>query len=169
MTQQNQTIRRDTIKTVNFRGKSVDSDGLPVIVHHDPKADTIGSYIDENNHKQFVVVSNGDTFAVQMYVPRQIDSATLEANREMVALMNHIESIQPCDSHLLAFGDNRSASEIITIAEKPKQDFDYDQFQANWVDPFIAAIMVPMTAQMVVRACLNSVEMVSKIIAVWRA
>lgn len=156
-----QQVRRDTIKTVNFRGKLVE-DTDQSIVRPFAKLDTIGSYIDENNHRQLVIVSNGDTFAVRMYVPKQIDTAQVNADIRTLQLMERIESIKPCDTGIFTHADNRSASEVIgrlethsTPPEKPNFDVGFDTG--------LFVLMVPFTTLLFVKACLASVEMVGKI------
>jgi len=156
-----QQVRRDTIKTVNFRGKLVE-DTDQTIVRPFVKLDTIGSYIDENNHRQLVIVSNGDTFAVRMYVPKQIDTAQVNADIRTLQLMERIESIKPCDSSLLMTSDATTALDVVgrfethcTPPEKPNFDVGFDTG--------LFVLMVPFTTLLFVKACLASVEMVGKI------
>lgn len=162
-----QQVRRDTIKTINFRGRLID-EGDQTVVRPFAKLDTIGSYIDENNHRQLVIVSNGDTFAVRMYVPKRVDTGQIQADIRTLQLMERIEGTKPCDSSLLIKGDQRPAS---TIAHEPKKAAPYKDTDLSGDLGFLTMVfvlMVPFSAVMLIKAGLSTIEMCSKIAKVWR-
>ena len=166
--QQVQTIRRDTIKTITFRGKLLEADDS-ALVTIDGGMDTIGSYIDDFNHKHFVVVSGGDTFAIQMHLPKKIDVEQLNSDIEYLRMIERIEGVKPCDSKFLSFSDNRPAKEVISHIPKSAKQVLEDHINDIPFSEMLFFFMLPFSIIMFIKASLATIEMCGKIKAIWRS
>jgi len=166
--QQVQTIRRDTIKTITFRGKLLEVNDSALVTFQED-IDTIGSYIDDSNHLHFVVASHGDTFAIPMYLPRKIDAAQLKSDIEYLRLIESIESVKPCDAGLLVSQDTRTAKEVISkIPKSAPQILEEHVKDVGFVE-MLFCFMLPYSIAMFIKASLATIEMAEKIRAIWRS
>lgn len=167
--QQIQTVRRDTTKTVNFRGRLVGADDSTVFTPGG-RLDTIGSYIDDFNHKQFVIVSaEGDTFAVQMHLPKKIDVEQLNLDIEYLKTLERIEGVKPSDSQFLSVSNTRSSKEVISHIPKSATKILEDHVRDTGFVEMLFYFMLPYSIVMFIKASLATIEMVDKIRAIWRS
>lgn len=134
------------------------------------RLDTIGSYIDDFNHKQFVIVSaEGDTFAVQMHLPKKIDVNQLNLDIEYLRTVERIEGAKPCDSKFLSFNDTRSANEVISHVPKSAKRVLEDQMGDVQFMEMLFLLMLPFSIIMFIKASLATIEMCYKIRAIWKS
>lgn len=109
-----QTVKRDTTKEVNFRGKKI----APVVKLGHSKIDTLGYYLNEDGSTSYMVVNQmGDTLemeATNFVQAHSVKPKTVDFS--FIATMRNIEKIKPCDQSFVEVGNNETASDIINSA-----------------------------------------------------